>query len=89
MLQLKKRLDEATCERDGLAKEASSRILHDEYIGFASRNGYEGKPIKVYVLSCEDEVELFLNGEPMGKAKVGDKEIHCGQGEWLARPVQG
>ena len=29
-----------------LAKEASSRILHGDFLGFVSRNGYEGEPPK-------------------------------------------
>lgn len=31
--------------------------------------GYEGKPAKLKVLSCGDEVELFLNGTSLGRKK--------------------
>lgn len=34
---------------------------------------YEGKPIKVEVYSNSDEVELFLNGESLGRALTGEK----------------
>lgn len=34
--------------------------------------GYEEKPTRVYVLADCDEVELFLNGESLGRRKVGE-----------------
>lgn len=34
--------------------------------------GYEGKPIKVEIYSPGDEVELFINGESMGKKPAGE-----------------
>ena len=49
-------------------------------------NGFEGKPVRVYVLSCGNEVELFLNGEPMGKAKVGEKEPYTAVFELVYQP---
>ncbi|MDF2674461.1 MAG: glycoside hydrolase, partial [Clostridiales bacterium] len=36
--------------------------------------GYENKPVKVEVYSADEEVELFLNGESLGKLATG--EIH-------------
>lgn len=33
--------------------------------------GYEGKPVKVYVYSAAPEVELFLNGESLGRKSAG------------------
>ena len=37
-------------------------------------NGYEGKPTVVRVLAGCEEVELFLNGNSLGKKKVGEVE---------------
>ena len=33
--------------------------------------GYEGKPVKIYVYSAADEVELWLNGKSCGRAAAG------------------
>ncbi|MCX7720649.1 MAG: DUF4982 domain-containing protein [Dictyoglomus thermophilum] len=33
--------------------------------------GYEGKPLRVYIYSNADEVELFLNGKSMGRRIAG------------------
>ncbi|ACI19277.1 glycoside hydrolase family 2 TIM barrel-domain containing protein [Dictyoglomus thermophilum] len=35
--------------------------------------GYEGKPLRVYIYSDADEVELFLNGKSMGRKIAGDR----------------
>ncbi len=35
--------------------------------------GWEGKPLRVYVYSDADEIELFLNGKSMGRKIAGDK----------------
>lgn len=34
--------------------------------------GFEGKPVKVYVLAPAGEVELFLNGRSLGRKTVGE-----------------
>ena len=34
-------------------------------------SGYEGKPVKVFVYSAADEVELFLNGKSVGTKAAG------------------
>ena len=46
-----------------LAKEASSRILHDDYIGFVSRNGYEGKLPKGLTESEKGEFGICISTE--------------------------
>ena len=46
-----------------LAKEASSRILHDEYIGFVSRNGYEGTLPKGLTESEKGEFGICISTE--------------------------
>ena len=50
-----------------LAKEASSRILHDEFIGFVSRNGYEGKLPKGLTESPEGEFGICISIDPDDK----------------------
>lgn len=35
--------------------------------------GYEGKPVRVYVYANADEVELFLNGKSCGKKECNEK----------------
>jgi len=50
-----------------LAKEASSRILHDEYIGFVSRNGYDGKLPKGLTESSEGEFGICISSDPDDK----------------------
>lgn len=50
-----------------LAKEASSRILHDEYIGFVSRNGYDGKLPKGLTESSEGEFGICISTESEDK----------------------
>lgn len=37
-----------------------------------SWNGYEGQPVKVEVYADADEVELLINGKPVGKAPAGE-----------------
>ena len=44
-----------------LAKEASSRILHDDYLGFISRNGYEGKLPKGLTESDKGEFGICIS----------------------------
>ena len=50
-----------------LAKEASSRILHDEYIGFVSRNGYDGKLPKGLTESSKGEFGICISTESEDK----------------------
>ena len=50
-----------------LAKEASSRILHDEYIGFVSRNGYEGKLPKGLTESDKGEFGICISTDEKDK----------------------
>ena len=50
-----------------LAKEASSRILHDDYIGFVSRNGYEGKLPKGLTESDNGEFGICISTEKEDK----------------------
>ncbi len=56
-----------------LAKEASSRILHDEYIGFVSRSGYEGKLPKGLTESETGEFGICISTEE--KDKPFDKTL--------------
>ena len=44
-----------------LAKEASSRILHDDYLGFVSRNSYEGKLPKGLTESEKGEFGICIS----------------------------
>lgn len=39
--------------------------------------GYENKPITVEVMSCAEEVELFVNGKSVGIKKTGDPILNC------------
>jgi len=41
-----------------------------------SWEGYEGKPVIVEVYSEADEVELLVNGEPVGKSGAGEKHAY-------------
>jgi hypothetical protein len=43
-------------------------------VGSWSRPGFEGKPVVVEVHSAADEVELLLNGRPVGKAPAGEEQ---------------
>jgi beta-galactosidase len=47
--------------------------------------GREGEPIKIWVYSNLDEVELFVNGASLGSQKVP----HLGHVEWTAKYVPG
>ena len=50
-----------------LAKEASSRILHDKYIGFVSRNGYEGNLPKGLTESDKGEFGICISADEKDK----------------------
>ena len=50
-----------------LAKEASSRILHDEFIGFVSRNGYEGTIPKGLTESEKGEFGICISTDSEDK----------------------
>lgn len=39
-----------------------------------SWDGFEGKPVTVEVYADAEEVELLVNGEPVGRTKVGDED---------------
>ena len=53
--------NDLSIQRLYLAKEASSRILHDEFIGFVSRNGYEGKLPKGLTESDKGEFGICIS----------------------------
>ena len=36
--------------------------------------GFEGKPVRVSIIAKGDEVELLLNGTPLGRKKIGEEE---------------
>ena len=50
-----------------LAKEASSRILHDDFLGFVSRCGYEGKLPKGLTETEKGEFGICISTEPEDK----------------------
>ena len=50
-----------------LAKEASSRILHDEFLGFVSRNGYEGDLPKGLTESDKGEFGICISSDEKDK----------------------
>ena len=47
--------------------------------------GCEGKPVQVLVFSLAEEVELFLNGRSLGRAKAGEAMVHNMPGTFLFR----
>lgn len=44
---------------------------YDDAVDSWTFPGYEGKPARLKVLSCGDEVELILNGKSLGKKNAG------------------
>jgi beta-galactosidase len=51
-----------------------------------SFEGYEDKPVKVEVYSDSDEVELFINGNSVGKASTGENNEFKGEIETYYTP---
>ncbi|WP_106449642.1 glycoside hydrolase family 2 TIM barrel-domain containing protein [Trichococcus alkaliphilus] len=49
-------------------------------------SGYEGKPTIIDVYSDANEVELFLNGESLGRKNVGEREPFTASFETLYQP---
>ena len=60
-------------DRNGTAPSVTTWAWKD-IIPSWTWKGYEGKTIKVWVLSDAEETELFLNGLSFGRKKVGETE---------------
>lgn len=48
--------------------------------------GFEEKPCKVVVYSCDDEVELFINGKSVGKQPAGEVNNFCAVFDTVYQP---
>jgi len=48
--------------------------------------GFEGKPVRILILSPSEEVELFLNGVSLGRKKVGEQEPYTAVYEAVYEP---
>lgn len=76
--------------------EVVSRWGWNEMTSSWNYEGYEGKPVKVYVYTRAEEVELFLNGRSIGRRPAGNKnrftavfEIPYEKGELKAVSILG
>lgn len=56
------------------AKASHTAWMFKDNISCWTWEGYEGKKALVDVYSCDEEVELFLNGESLGRKKAGEEE---------------
>lgn len=77
-------------DRYGMQHSQTAWMLKDNIASW-TWPGYEGKPAKVDVYSEAEEVELFLNGNSLGRKKAGEAcgytasyQINYGPGELLA-----
>lgn len=72
-------------DRHGQAPNQTAWPWKDERISW-TWHGYEGKPAVVNVYSDADEVELFLNGESLGRKPAGEQNGFAASFETVYRP---